>query len=80
LRDKRPIERKKQSWTKPNKGTIKLNVDVAYDDDQGHGRLGVVARDYTGKFMVASCKKIPLFVVDSFMAEAHALREGLSLA
>jgi hypothetical protein len=55
-------------------------VDVAYDDDQGHGRLGVVARDYTGKFMGASCKKIPLFVVDSFMAEAHALREGLSLA
>jgi hypothetical protein len=51
LRDKRPIERKKQSWTKPNKGTIKLNVDVAYDDNQGHGRLRVVARDYTSKFI-----------------------------
>jgi hypothetical protein len=60
LRDKRPIERKKESWTKPSKGTIKLNVDAAYDDDQGHGRLGVVARDYTGKFMGGKLQENPI--------------------
>jgi hypothetical protein len=54
---------------------IKLNVDAAYDIDQGRGSLSVVARDYLGKFIAANCKELP-FIVDSFMAEAYAVREA----
>ena len=43
------------------------------------GGMGAVARDNKGKFMIACCKEIH-FVADSFMAEAYALREGLSMA
>jgi ribonuclease HI len=60
-------------------GTIKINVDAAYDIDRGKGGMGAIARASGGKFLIASCKKIH-FVADSFMAEAYALREGLSLA
>ena len=76
---KRPIERKKKAWSCPAEGIIKINVDIAYDVDEGKGGMGAVARDNKGKFMIACCKEIH-FVADSFMAEAYALREGLSLA
>jgi hypothetical protein len=41
--------------------------------------MGVIARDYKGKFMLTSYKELH-FVADSFMPEAYALRDGLSLA
>jgi ribonuclease HI len=41
--------------------------------------MGVIAPDAFGKFIAANCKEIH-FVADPFMAEAYALREGLSLA
>jgi hypothetical protein len=50
-----------------------------YNGDQGHGSLGVIARDHAEKFVGACCKDL-LFVADAFMGEAYALREGLSLA
>ena len=56
-----------------------LNVDAAYDEENGQGSLGCVARDSSGKFIAASCKVIS-FAADAFMAEAYAMREGLSLA
>ena len=60
-------------------GITKINVDAAYDMDQGRGSMGVIARDTGGKFVAASCKEIH-FVTDPFMAEAYAFREGLSIA
>jgi hypothetical protein len=47
--------------------------------DQGAGSMAAIARDSRGKFIMASCKEL-YFVTDAFMAEAYALREGLSLA
>jgi membrane protein YqaA with SNARE-associated domain len=41
--------------------------------------MGAIARDCKGKFVAARCKEIH-FVADPFMAEAYALRDGLSLA
>jgi hypothetical protein len=58
---------------------IKINVDVAFDIDQGVGSMAAIARDSRGKFIMASCKELH-FVTDAFMAEAYALCEGLSLA
>ena len=69
---KKPVERKKDNWTRPPQGIIKINVDAAFDMDQGRGSMGVIARDTCGKFMAASCKEIH-FVADPFMAEAYAL-------
>jgi ribonuclease HI len=76
---KKTVERKKESWSCPTEGTIKINVDATFDVDQGKGSLAAVARDFKGKFLYASCKEL-LFVADPFMAEAYALREGLSMA
>jgi hypothetical protein len=63
----------------PLECTVKINVDAAYNADQGKGGMCAIARDYKGKFMLASCKQ-QNFVADPFMAEAYALRDRLSLA
>uniref|UniRef100_A0ACD5Y819 Uncharacterized protein n=1 Tax=Avena sativa TaxID=4498 RepID=A0ACD5Y819_AVESA len=76
---KKPVERKTETWKCPTEGVIKINVDAAYDEDLGKGAMRVIARDFTGKFIAASCKELH-FVTDAMMAEAYALREGLSLA
>jgi ribonuclease HI len=75
---KKPVDRK-ESWVRPLVGTIKINVDVVFDMDQGRGGMGAVARDYNCKFMLASCKEVH-FVENSSIAEVYALRDGLSLA
>jgi ribonuclease HI len=41
--------------------------------------MGVIARDFTRKFIAASCKELH-FVTDTMMEEAYALREGISMA
>uniref|UniRef100_A0ACD5UC07 Uncharacterized protein n=1 Tax=Avena sativa TaxID=4498 RepID=A0ACD5UC07_AVESA len=76
---KKPMMRSKEAWTRPPEGVIKINVDAAYDINQGRGSLSVIAREQNGKFIFANCKELP-FVADAFMAEAFALREGLSVA
>jgi ribonuclease HI len=60
-------------------GVIKINVDAAFDIDQGKGGVGAIARNSNGAFLAASCKELH-FVADPFMAEAFALRDCLSLA
>jgi hypothetical protein len=34
---KKPIGRKKESWARPPEGKININVDDAFDIDQGKG-------------------------------------------
>jgi hypothetical protein len=74
-----PLSGKKSLGHAPTEGTIKINADAAFHVDQGKGSLAAVARDFKGKFLCASCKELP-FMADPFMAEAYALREGLSMA
>jgi hypothetical protein len=52
-------------------------VDAAYDPDTGTDGMGAIARDLSGKFIAASCKKLQ-FLTDVVMVEAYALRDGLS--
>jgi hypothetical protein len=76
---KKKFQSKKEVWVCPNEGSIKINVDASYDADLGTEGMGAIARDCKGKFVAACCKEIH-FVADPFMAEAYALRDGLSLA
>jgi ribonuclease HI len=76
---KKPQRRKEVTWSKPLEGMLKINVDVAFDIQSGRGAGGVVIRDYRGQCIAASQKFLP-YVVDTPMAEAYALREGLVLA
>jgi hypothetical protein len=75
---KKPIE-KKETWSCPPEGCLKINVDVTFDLDIGTGIMGAIVRDSNGKFIAASCKEIH-FLTDAMMAEAYALRDGLGLA
>jgi hypothetical protein len=77
--EKKPIERKKEAWSRPAEGITKINVNATYDIGQGKRGMGAIARDTNGKFLVVSCKEIH-FMTDPSMAEAYALRDGLSLA
>jgi hypothetical protein len=67
------------SWTCPPEGEVKINVDAYFCADQGRGSVGVIIRDFKGKFIAAYTKDLP-FVADVMTAEAYALREELLLA
>jgi ribonuclease HI len=57
---------------------VKLNVDGAFHADNYTGAIGTVLRDYQGQLIAASCKYLPQ-VASAAMAEAIAMKEGLSL-
>jgi hypothetical protein len=52
----KPIERKKEEWSRPVEGITKINVDATYDIGQCNRGMGAIARDNNGKLLVASCK------------------------
>jgi ribonuclease HI len=66
-------------WTKPEPRTMKLNVDAAFNVEEGSGAVGAVIRDFNGRFVAATMSLLP-HVASAAMAEAAALREGLALA
>jgi hypothetical protein len=53
---RKPVEQKKEAWSTPPEGVIKINVDAAFDADQGAGSMAAIARDFKGTFIMASCK------------------------
>jgi hypothetical protein len=66
-------------WIRPEPGHIKLNVDSSFHSDMRAGSAGAILRDYNGRFVAASTTYIP-HVTTAPMAEAIAMREGLTLA
>jgi ribonuclease HI len=58
---------------------MKLNVDASFFADNHAGAVGALIRDYQGQFVAASCKVLP-HVESATMAEAIAMKEGLTLA
>lgn len=70
---------KREGWAKPQRGYVKLSIDGIFDPDLLTGSFGVVIRDSVGKFVARGDGKID-WCGDSLMAEAMALRFGLSLA
>lgn len=71
-------ERKKEGWSRPSMGFVKLNVDASFDHDQLRGTMDEVIRDDKGKFIVGGNWKIEC-CADVITAEALALRFGLLL-
>lgn len=69
----------KQGWKKPREGYISLNIDAAFDEDNGCGSTGAIIRDGFRGMIAASNTFIP-YLVDAPMAEAFALKEVLMLA
>jgi hypothetical protein len=69
----------RQGWLKPPEGKVTVNVDAAFDEDEGCGSVGVVIRDSTGGVLAAAHRFVP-HLVDAPMAEAYAMKEGLMLA
>jgi ribonuclease HI len=68
-----------QGRLKPPVGKVMVNVDAAFDEDEGCGSVGIVVRDSTGGVLTAAHNFVP-HLVDAPMVEAYALKEGLMLA
>jgi ribonuclease HI len=66
-------------WRRPEARNIKLNVDAAYHDDVKAGAIGAVLHNCNGEFIAASVSYLPN-VASPLLAEAYAMKEGLSLA
>jgi ribonuclease HI len=67
------------NWERPQPRQVKVNVDASFYADTCMGAVGAVLRDYQGQLIAASCKFLPQ-VASASMAEALAMKEGLSLA
>jgi ribonuclease HI len=66
-------------WSRPPPRQVKVKVDAFFFKDSRSGAVGATLRDYQGLFIAASCKFIP-HLTSAMMAEAMAMKEGLSLA
>ena len=65
-------------WSKPPPRHVKLNVDASFHEDTKSGATGAIIRDYQGLFIAACGRFIP-HVSSPAMAEAMAMKEGLTL-
>lgn len=64
------------AWTKPPLGTLKFNVDAAFNPQHSSTRLGICVRDHNGHFVLAkTIFIIPLAATKE--GEALALLEAL---
>ena len=70
---------KKESWSCPPRGFVKLNVDASFDHDLLRGMMGAFLRDDKGRFIAGGNEKID-FCADVLMTEALALKFGQTLA
>jgi ribonuclease HI len=66
-------------WIRQEPRKVKINVDASYHSDLHAGVVGVVIRDYQGQFIAARCCFLS-HVASATLAEAIAMKEGLSLA
>jgi hypothetical protein len=63
-------------WKPPPQGTLKINVDAAFNHLDGEAALGVVIRDWEGNLKLTGWRVI-LHCRDAEEAEAIARREGV---
>lgn len=77
IRSKNRTIKMRKEWKKPFEGKLRVNIDAGFA--AGSGSTEVVIRDSSGGFIEASMSYLPA-VLDAQMAEAYALKEGLSLA
>ncbi|XP_057458358.1 uncharacterized protein LOC130749083 [Lotus japonicus] len=60
------------SWTRPRQGTMKVNVDASYRDNEG-ATYGMVVRNYLGEVLAAAVSH-PTPAMSALLAEAQGLR------
>ncbi|KAL2932562.1 hypothetical protein RDABS01_000300, partial [Bienertia sinuspersici] len=66
-------------WSPPSLGTIKINFDAASNRELGKVGIGMVARDHTGKMLMAKARTI-IGSWDAELAEAAAARLAVESA
>ena len=49
---------KKEGWSYPLRGFVKLNIDASFDHDMLRGTMGAVLRDDKGRFIARGNGKI----------------------
>jgi ribonuclease HI len=69
----------KITWLKPRGNFVKVNVDAAFNAEEGNGATGAIIRNSQGMFLAAGARFIP-HVASASMAEALAILHGLQLA
>lgn len=70
---------KRNGWSKPPEGMVKLNVDAAFNSDDLSGAVAAVIRDEAGHFVAGANERIN-WCADAHIAETLALKFGLNLA
>jgi ribonuclease HI len=66
-------------WEKPDAGSVKLNVDGAFDQQSGTAAAGMILRDATGGIIFSSCRSMQ-HCTSALEAELCACMEGIALA
>jgi ribonuclease HI len=69
----------RRGWTRLRTNYVKLNVDVAFNQENKSGAVGAIIRDGRGEALVCACTFIP-HVASAGSAEAKAMQMGLQLA
>jgi hypothetical protein len=64
---RKPKAKQREGWKKPEEGKLKINVDAAFDENNGKGATGVIIRDCNGQF-VAGSQRFIAHIVDAPMA------------
>jgi ribonuclease HI len=68
----------KRSWSRPEEGWVKLNVDGSFHQESGEAGIGMILRDSSGDIIFSSCRQ--LFTCSSPLeAELAACMEGCAL-
>jgi hypothetical protein len=68
-----------QKWKRPEHNWMKLNCDGALDFNSKAAGAGMVARDCTGAFVLAECRRYEN-IIDPGTAEILACRDAILLA
>ena len=68
-----------QTWSPPQNGYAKVNVDAATNSELNLAGLGAIIRDENGKVIVAAIK-VSKFFGDVSFAEAEAIEWGMQIA
>jgi hypothetical protein len=64
---RKPKAKQREGWKTPEEGKLKINVDAAFDENNGKGAIGVIIRDCNGQF-VAGSQRFIAHIVDAPMA------------
>ncbi|XP_071677002.1 uncharacterized protein [Lolium perenne] len=73
------VGRPKPCWTRPDYGTMKINVDACFNPDTLQGASGLVVRDHNG-LLIRGQAIFYEHATSALVMEAQAIRDGVQLA